>query len=117
MAVKGRSNCDLMRGLRWTLEEKRGVLNSLYKDVFLSELVVEDEDSDEPAHYIPDGLVAKLTHFEADKAYTIPDVAVYPKGFCSYDEDQGEPALLEDELEAHIDKAKDCRPVMHHDDP
>ncbi|KAK3238352.1 hypothetical protein CYMTET_51627, partial [Cymbomonas tetramitiformis] len=114
MAVKGRSNCDLMRGLRWTLEEKRGVLNSLYKDVLLSELVVEDEDSDEPAHYIPDGLVAKLAHSEAGKAHTIPDVTKCPKGFCSYDEVQGEHVLLEDELEAQIDKAKDCRaPVLH----
>jgi hypothetical protein len=116
MAVKGRNHCDLMRGLRSTLQEEHGVLYQLYKNALMSEFVADKDNADTPGHYIESGLVAKLAKFEEAFGFCLPDNTMFPKGFSYYENDasQDEDIVLDDDIDAHMAKVKDWWPVMDH---
>jgi hypothetical protein len=125
---KGRSNIDLMKGLRSTLSEKYGVLYTIYRDALMSEFQATGDEVASPGQWRQDGLVAKMAKFEADRGFTLPDVTKYPKGFMyieervtagEVDDDEVEveeqtTVVLNEAIDTHLSLVMSWWPIMEH---
>ena len=110
--TKGRSNIDLMKGLRSTMSEKDGVLYTVYREALISEFEAPEEvEVDALGRWREDGLVAKMAEFESDHGFTHPDVTKYPKGFVFIQETAGEG---EEEAEEQIARVLDLEAIDTH---
>ncbi|KAK3235815.1 hypothetical protein CYMTET_53999 [Cymbomonas tetramitiformis] len=132
---KGKDNTRFMQGLRSTLFEKHGVVYTVYREALISEFVASvPEDTEggtpyQPGHYEVGGLVEKMARFESEHGFSVPDPEKYPKGFqyienVETSEHEGDPEalpevevrvkVLDDDINAHLDRVTDWYPVMSH---
>ena len=115
MAVKGRTNTDLIKGIRTTLQEKHGVLYQLYKDSLVQEFIDIKPGTDEThGHWLSTGLVANMAKYEGHLGFTMPDVTKFPLGFSTHDEENDEDILNEAAIADHMRDVEDWWPVMEH---
>ncbi|KAK3277406.1 hypothetical protein CYMTET_14586 [Cymbomonas tetramitiformis] len=87
---RGRSNTDLIKGIRSTLSEKHGVLYIIYREALISEFEAAGDEVDAPGQWRKDGLLPKMAELESDHGFTLPDVTKYSKGFVYIEETAGE---------------------------
>ena len=117
---KGRSNTDLMKGLRSTLAERFGVLYTTYRKALLSKFEASTDGEDVPGQYKEDGLVKTMAKYEADSGFSLPDNTKFPKGFVYIEEVEtdGEVAqvsqVLGEEIYAHLDRVRAWCPILSH---
>ncbi|KAK3287306.1 hypothetical protein CYMTET_5174 [Cymbomonas tetramitiformis] len=123
---KGRSNIDLMKGLRSTLSEKHGVLYTIYREALISEFeAAGDVEVDAPGQWRKDGLVAKMAEFQSvHHGFTHPDVTKYPEGFVYIEETAGEGEEEAEEqtarvldletIDTHLSLVESWWPIMSH---
>ncbi|KAK3273902.1 hypothetical protein CYMTET_17889 [Cymbomonas tetramitiformis] len=133
--TKGKDNTQFMQGLRSTLFEKHGVVYKVYREALISEFVASvPEDTErgtpyQPGYYEVGGLVEKMARFESEHGFSVPDPEKYPKGFqyienVETSEHEGDPEalpevevtvkVLDDDINAHLDRVTDWYPVMSH---
>jgi hypothetical protein len=119
---KGRSNTDLMKGLRSTLSEKFGVLYTTYRKALISEFVQADSKGgvEIPAHYKAGGIVQTMAKYESESGFELPDLEEFPKGFVYTEEVEtdGEVTqvsrVLDADIDAHLERVLSWWPMMSH---
>ncbi|KAK3288107.1 hypothetical protein CYMTET_4412 [Cymbomonas tetramitiformis] len=100
---KGRDNTQFMQGLRSILFEKHGVVYTIYREALISEFQASaPADADE----------------NEEHGFSLPDPEKYPKGFQYIEEAAGEQeqtsTVLDDAIDAHLDRFTSWYPVMSH---
>ncbi|KAK3251757.1 hypothetical protein CYMTET_38922 [Cymbomonas tetramitiformis] len=125
---KGKDNTQFMQGLRSTLFEKHGVVYTIYREALISEFEAsvpedaEEGDTRQPGRYQAGGLVEKMATYESEHEFAIPDPVKYPKGFQyieehatgEQEEEEQTVTVLDDDIDAHLDRVTDWYPVMSH---